>query len=492
MRKSVIYKISGIVIVLFWLFVLGELVKRNHFDEKNAGITDIGNINYEGADSQEWMEIFLKGRKVGYTVTSLKKSKSGFEVRERIFLTVNLMGSVREIMSYTKAELDEKFFLKDFDFSLISNLVVFKMSGTLKGQDLSITLGEKGKETSTLVRLPSKPMVSAGIMQFFRSRKLKAGESFTFPVFDPVTMTTNSAIIKVLGKETIKLEGKPYKAFRLEMNLLGRQLFFWLDENGISLKEEGFMGFTLVRSTPDKSLLGLDSSTSTDFYDLSAIKIEKEIHNPLELSYLKVQLNQVPSSLPVDGLRQTLNSNILEIKKEVPPFKALYDIPYKGNDNSLLNHLNPEMFIESDDKEIIGLAEKIVGKTSDPFTAAHMILAWVFNNLEKTPVISVPDAKEILVSKKGDCNEHATIMTALLRAAGIPAKTIVGLVYKDGKFYYHAWNEAYINQWMSMDATLDQMPADATHIKLISGGIEKQIQLVGIIGNLELNILDYR
>ncbi len=478
--------------MLFWLFVLGELVKRNHFDEKNADIIDIGNIKYEGADSQEWMEIFLKGKKVGYTVTRLKKTNRGFEVKERIFLTVNLMGSVREIMSYTKAELDEKFFIKTFDFSLISDLAVFQMSGALKGQDLSITLGEKGKKNTTLVKLPSKPMVSAGIRQFFRSRKLKAGQSFTFHLFDPVTMTTNSAIIRVLGKETIKLDGIHYKAFRLEMNLLGRQLFFWLDENGISLKEEGFMGFTLVRSTPDKALLGLDGSTKVDFYDISAIKTEKEIPDPLDLSYLKVQLNQVPSSLPVDGLRQTLKDSILEVKKESPPFNAEYNIPYNGTDDELSNYLKPEMFIQSDDKEIIGLAEEIAGKTTDPFTAAHMILAWVFDNLEKTPVVSVPDAKKILADKKGDCNEHATIMTALLRAAGIPARTAVGLVYKDGKFYYHAWNEAYINQWISMDATLNQMPADATHIKLISGGIEKQIQLVGIIGNLEINILDYR
>jgi hypothetical protein len=43
-----------------------------------------------------------------------------------------------------------------------------------------------------------------------------------------------------------------------------------------------------------------------------------------------------------------------------------------------------------------------------------------------------------------------------------------------------------------MDATLKQMPVDATHIKLLDGGIEKQIQIVGMIGNLEFTILDYR
>jgi len=121
-----------------------------------------------------------------------------------------------------------------------------------------------------------------------------------------------------------------------------------------------------------------------------------------------------------------------------------------------------------------------------------MLMEWVFESLEKTPLVSVPDARQILRQRKGDCNEHATLLTALLRAVGIPARMAAGLIYKDGRFYYHAWNEAYLDRWISMDATLNQMPSDATHIKLVDGGIEKQIQIVAMIGNLSLTILDYR
>jgi transglutaminase-like putative cysteine protease len=110
----------------------------------------------------------------------------------------------------------------------------------------------------------------------------------------------------------------------------------------------------------------------------------------------------------------------------------------------------------------------------------------------KVPVVSVPDAKSILEHRKGDCNEHATLVAALLRAIGIPARIVVGLVFKDERFYYHAWNEVYLDRWVSLDAVLNQMPTDATHIKLINGGIENQIQLVGIMGTLTLKVLDYR
>ena len=98
----------------------------------------------------------------------------------------------------------------------------------------------------------------------------------------------------------------------------------------------------------------------------------------------------------------------------------------------------------------------------------------------------------MLRTRAGDCNEHATLLTALLRAAGIPARLSIGLVYTRDKFYYHAWTEAYLGEWISMDATLDQMPADASHIKLLEGNLDKQVQIAGLIGELKVQILDYR
>lgn len=492
MKKSVIYKILGVLIVLFWLFVVAELVKRTNFNQKGGDVTHIDKKGSLENRSEEWKEIFLKGRKVGYTVTRIKAIKDIFEVNEEIFLTVNLMGSTQEILSSIRAELDEEFLLNNFNFSLSSGLIEFKISGTIKGNNLYLSMGEKGKEETKFIRLPSKPMISAGITQFFKSCTFKIGDSYHFPVFDPVTMTTNPAVIKVVAKEVIEINSKPYKAFRLEMDFLGRPMIFWIDEGGKSLKEKGFMGFTLVRSDPTKAPLGLDRSKRIDFYELSAIKVGQRLTNPRELSYLKVLFDQTPSPMSVNGPRQSLTGRVLTVTKETPPFTASYTVPYEGKEDSLLYSLRPEMLIQSDDPEIISLARGIVKRTTDPFLAAQMIMEWVFENLEKVPVVSIPNAKEIVTHKKGDCNEHATIMTALLRAAGIPARIVVGLVYKDGKFYYHAWNEAYINRWVSMDAILKQMPVDATHIKLIEGGIENQVQIAGIIGSLTLTILDYQ
>jgi hypothetical protein len=49
-----------------------------------------------------------------------------------------------------------------------------------------------------------------------------------------------------------------------------------------------------------------------------------------------------------------------------------------------------------------------------------------------------------------------------------------------------------VGEWISMDATLNQMPVDATHIKLIEGNLDKQVEIAGLIGALRLKVIDYR
>jgi len=42
-----------------------------------------------------------------------------------------------------------------------------------------------------------------------------------------------------------------------------------------------------------------------------------------------------------------------------------------------------------------------------------------------------------------------------------------------------------------MDPTLNQMPTDATHIKLVHGGLERQTDIIALIGKLKFKIVDY-
>ena len=106
--------------------------------------------------------------------------------------------------------------------------------------------------------------------------------------------------------------------------------------------------------------------------------------------------------------------------------------------------------------------------------------------------MSLPSALEVLEDRAGDCNEHAALMAALARAAGLPARIVVGVVYTGNGFFYHAWNEVWVNGWVSLDPVMSQFPADATHVKFIDGGLAEQMRMAQVIGRLSIEILEHR
>ena len=89
----------------------------------------------------------------------------------------------------------------------------------------------------------------------------------------------------------------------------------------------------------------------------------------------------------------------------------------------------------------------------------------------------------------GDCNEHAVLLAALARAAGIPTRIEAGLVYLKGRFYYHAWNLMYLGQGVTADSLFGQLPADVSHLRFATGSPEQQLDLMGIIGKIQLTVI---
>ncbi|KPK03300.1 MAG: hypothetical protein AMS20_10880, partial [Gemmatimonas sp. SG8_28] len=162
-------------------------------------------------------------------------------------------------------------------------------------------------------------------------------------------------------------------------------------------------------------------------------------------------------------------------------------LPWTGE--PLASYLAPEPLVQSDDPRIQAQARQLQDRYRRPEDFARRLTEWVYDNLDKRVTMSVPSAVEVLESRRGDCNEHTVLYVALARAAGLPARTAAGLVYVDGSFYYHAWPEVYLDGWVAVDPTLGQFPADAAHLRFVIGGLARQVELIRLIGRLELEVL---
>lgn len=493
-RKTILHGLGGGV-VLLWLVMIGLLVQR---EGDGAGQGPEYELETEVAvqsAERNWKEIFLKGRKVGYAVDSIRPFEEDFFIQEEVFLKMNLMGLGNAVSMITQSRVDKHLLLKNFHFTMSSGAVRFRMSGKVQGDRLIIETGKGRKRQSRSLPLESTPIMGAAMMHYFKFREIRTGDVFRFPLFDPSTMAQNDIAVQVAAREPISINNITYHAFRLETEMWGKKISLWVDEKGRPLKEEGFMGLTIVKSSAARAPEDLDREMGVDLYDVTSIVPDRKLPNANRLRFLKLKLAGIDRFVEglnaIEGGRQSFQGNILEIQREsVVPTKGHSSLRV-DSEGEFRAFLKPEFNIESDDSEISALARRIAGNPEEPGEGAKRLLYWVYRNIEKRPVLSLPSAREVLRSKVGDCNEHATLLTALLRAAGIPARICIGLVYSRERFYYHAWTEAYIGEWISMDATLNQMPADVGHIRLIKGNLEKQVEIAGIVGEIGIEILDY-
>jgi transglutaminase-like putative cysteine protease len=496
-RKKHVFNLIGAVIVTVWLVMMGLLIKKINFnyDADRFDIIEQKKSLLTTAE-REWMEIYLKGKKVGYSVNRVSPLEENYLIQEEILLRLNLMGKASSIYTVSRSVVDHAFLLKSFRFRMTSGLVTYQISGRVKGNRMTLEIGEGAARRKKIIKLSAPPILGSGMARFFKGRELEVGRSFRFPLFDPSTMTQKEVAFRVMSEESVVIKRMKYNAFRLETEMWGQPMTMWLDEKGAVLKEQGFMGFTLVKSSAANAPLDLEEGGDEGFYELAAINVKGKLKDADRLTYLKLKVEGLVeadfnTAILAKG-RQTFDSGMIEIVREKMPSKPAYDLPYSEGSGSMKEFLRPGLNIESDDSAVVERARKITGEVKRPVMAARRLMAWVYRNVKKRPVVTVPSALEVLRTKVGDCNEHAVLLTALLRAAGIPARLCVGLVYSRGSFFYHAWTESYVGKWISMDATLNQMPTDVTHIKLVQGGLDRQVEIIGLIGKLRLKVIDYK
>ena len=491
-RKKLILQGS---IVLSWLMMMGLLIEGTFVKPGALKINPV--LAREGMKAgEDWWGIYWKGEKIGYAVTHQHPQTEKILISERAWLKLSVMSIPQNIEQTLEYRVNQNLILDSFQFSLKSGLIEFKISGRVdpasSGKRLLLAVHSGGKERQQEIILKDPPHILSQTKLYFIAQGLEKGKKFRIPVFDPSTVSTAEMIAEVEGMERLVIGGEERELYRVREEFRGIIVKAWIDQSGAIWKEESLTGMVLMRESKDVARQkNWGRGKIVDLIALTAVPVNRLIENPREASYLRAKLlSPALNELSMEGDRQLRQGNEVIIQKEKfpPPVLPVRSIAEEVRQKALRS----TPFIQSDDPEIKKQAEDIVKGAEDESEKVRRLAAWVHKEVEKRPVVSIPSAVEVLRQKAGDCNEHAVLFTALARAVGIPANMQAGIVYQEGKFYYHAWAQVYLGTWISVDPLLNQFPADATHIRLVTGDLDQQMDIVKVIGRLKVEILEVR
>lgn len=479
-----------------YLIIIGSvwLATMLWFGGRQAGCqaASFGHLPATKPNREEWHGIYLQGRKIGYSVTftwSLPAAAGGGTVvSNKSLMRLNLMQTPQDVSTVINYTLDRSYHLRNFDFRL-SGAAQMDIHGRVTGNDLALRIVTNGQSARQTVPLGGPIYLPDALDAMIAGKALRVGQRYDFATFDPASFSVQPATVTVAARETLAVDSARVPAFRLDVVFSGAASSAWVDSAGRTLKEQGPMGIVMLAEPKDRAIALPDHPEGVDLLTSLAVPAGGiELTDPRSVGLMRVRLSGLDwAGLDIGGGRQQIADSAGMAVTVAREDTAEAGLP----DDRRRQYLAATPLIQASDPKIRAAARDIVkGKTTD-LERARAIADWVHRNLTKEMTVSLPSAVEVLASKRGDCNEHATLFAALARAAGLPAALCLGVVCLDGRFYYHAWNVVWCGgRRIELDPTFGQFPADAARLRLAEGDLTRQNLLLPAFGNLRIEVLE--
>jgi hypothetical protein len=448
-----------------------------------------------------WYGMYFQEDKVGYSHFEIQPSGRNFKISSDSVMRLTALRKTNEITMKEKLMVRPDLSLISFESLVRMNGKDLRMIGRVEGSRFHVDLAVDGEQVNRQYPIEGPIYHSSAISLMPAIKGLEEGRSYSFPVFNPEKQgmeKVSQQVFKVMGKPG------PNGAVWKVKNKYGRSLVYsWLDRKGLTVLEKALEG-SLITMLEDRAtarnILKKKGPGRDLVLDFSLIRVSKPIPRSEKVRYLKILMKGVDRSfIPDDhrqrisGPKQNSSSNGFEVavRSEDAGSRA-------GKGKSLTRPLADEnlastVSIQSDHREIVDQAQRIVSPNDSDLEKVTKLVRWTARNVKNKMKDSFT-ALSVLRSREGECQSHANLYTALARSQKIPTRVVTGLVYTpDVGFLYHAWTESYVNGWLAVDPTLDQVPADATHIKVSSGDRSQDMNsLLKMVGKVKIEVQEFK
>ncbi len=505
-------RIIPLVIVLFWLVMMGGLLYREvalpywYRGTSPARVMKPQNI---------WLGLYFgEEQRVGFvhlrTTPEDREFEEGYAMNVLARLEFPLFGQNARFQLSGNAWQSTHDGLREFSFTLDADEHTMRIEGVAEEGSIKALLHTGGETTSFSLPVGRNVLLSGGMgLGAVSIPAMTPGETVYLDAFDPTTMSVSRARLEALRYETLEVAGEFVETMVVATTVGPVTTRVWVSPDEEVVRAETPFGLIIKKITPDDALAPTEADKSANIIRALSVTPEGAAPNP-DADILRLRITATPDVsmgekyvaptelLPPEDNRQWYEDGLLVVVRQDPD-DPLQQRPMKVgakdisplSDSEKAPHLASDLFIQAEHPRIRQTAQSITADATTPWEKAARIFEWMYENLEKEHVLSVPSALEVLDQLQGDCNEHAVLFAALARAVDIPTRIVIGLAWSDKMqaFGYHAWVEVYVGQWIAMDPTFGEKTVSPTHIKLITGGIDQWPQLLPYIGALAIEVV---
>jgi Transglutaminase-like superfamily len=441
-----------------------------------------------------WDVAYLDGKRAGYVHLVVKEiplpsGQKFIRASRELKLAVRRFDDVARVqVTAGTDELPAGQVLGTFMVQSLGEQVTQKVVGTVEGKQLRLHAEGQQGNFDKYLRWDGRVVGTYGELNLLKKRTPppKKGETFEYRIFEPII----NAIVTVRGQvedvEAITFGGQQHRLLRVtavpdliaDIPMPGQVL--WFDKNyevaRSATRMPGMGNLVIERGTQEAATAPIPAHLLPSISDGQSIFLSQRIPNAhaAEAITFRVTLPQdrdPAKTFAADARQQAGNVkgksfDLVVRAVRTPPDKAPADDRGPGAE-----FLESNFFITSDDPRVKQHAAAAVGTETDPWQKALRVERWVNRNMKVLKFSeAMAPAAHVAETLAGDCTEYSMLAAAMCRAAGVPARTAIGLVYVDGQrpfLGFHMWTEVYVRgAWAAIDATLGQGGVGPAHLKI--------------------------
>lgn len=470
----------------------------------------------QGVFDDVWMALYIQDQKAGYSHVTMTRDGDRISMQTLTHITLSRSGAPIEITTVESS-------VETVDGEPVRFLNTQKMATmttSVEGriEDGKVHLTKKagfGLSKSDVVDFPKGALMAWGMHRQQVAKGLKAGTDYEMKTYIPALYAEKAVDVRMsIGpKETIEWNGEEVQAHRTTTTIvvpMGRiDTISWVDEEWSPLRGKlDMMGMSLVMERTDKAIATEDIK-APEFFVNTLVQAGRVIDREKARS-ITYRLSVTGEADPLNDLPETgmqkgkrLPDGAIELTVSRQDHKKLREAGPAKKSADLAVYLEPNIWINSDDPQVMAMAEQAAGDAKKPYEIADRLRRYVTDVIsDKNLNIGFASAAEVCRNKEGDCSEHAVLLAALGRARGIPARVAMGLVYvprfgmHSHVFGFHMWTQFYIDgQWIDFDAAQRETDCNPTHIAISTSALKNTaladmaFSLLNIIGRLNIEVI---
>jgi len=497
---------AATLVLAAWVVALGWLVQRHYL----GGGPQDGTPRWPVPPGSAFSAIRVGDRQMGISTFTVDTLQQGLRVLELVTLDLppETPGTIRRTSLRVEALYTRGLQLRTFQLDLLTESGREARTGAVQGDTLlrvvSLARGEPAETISVALRRPvvlpgAVPLVAA-------SRGLpRAGSHLNSEVFDPVNMELRVERLTVAAESLFVVPDSAefnenlrrwavvhtdtVRAWRLDGTVEGMPVSRWIDGAGRVVLASNPMGAVLERSAFEMVQTNFralpvpvwDTAASAPDYRLDPAPPPARKHLTVAGRLAVPEAPLPPGISSFEGGWQLRTGDTIRVGPPGPNIVTDSAPGVRGG---------PLWSLAQEDSTLKAWAARVAGRESRPEAIAHTLNGWVRRNVALRTGPGTAKATRTLATRRGNAAERVLLLTALARAAGLPARPVWGLVRINGRWQLRCWTEVWTGTWLPLDPGVGPRGEDAGRVRLATDGTGRLMSLALRASRLRLDVLE--